>query len=266
MDSRCRHANARRVATTQRGVLQLCDSRPLHVLQADPSLGDALAPDRFSAARAEIIAASALLEPSGEDAVWMPDGPPTGFGLMVVSGLLVRRVVIGERCRSELVGPGDVVRPWDSDTAGQLPADASVRWRVSSPTRVAVLDQRLLESASSWPEITGALLTRVARRAQSLSVLLAVSCANRVEDRVALVLWHLANRWGRVTPRGVRLELPLTHELLAELVGARRPTVTSALARLSDTKTVVRDGPRAWLLPGLTQRGGFGHRLAAPAA
>src|SRR6202020_1065324 len=46
-------------------------------------------------------------------------------------------------------------------------------------------------------------------------------------------LWHLAARWGRVEPAGIRLSLPLTHRLLGQLVAAERPSISHALARLS---------------------------------
>ena len=56
--------------------------------------------------------------------------------------------------------------------------------------------------------------------------------------RLALLLWHLAARWGKVEPGGIRLALPLTHRLLGQLVGAERPSVSHALARLSDAGLV----------------------------
>ena len=43
------------------------------------------------------------------------------------------------------------------------------------------------------------------------------------------------------------IDLPLTHELLAKLVGAARPSVTTALGGLADRGLVARDG-RAWVL------------------
>ena len=46
--------------------------------------------------------------------------------------------------------------------------------------------------------------------------------------RITLLLWHLAGRWGRVEPGGIRLALPLTHRLLGRLVGAERPSVCQA--------------------------------------
>ena len=58
-----------------------------------------------------------------------------------------------------------------------------------------------------------------------------------------MLLWHLAGRWGRVEPGGIRMALPLTHRLLGRLVGAERPSVSHALTRLSNAGLVTsRDG------------------------
>ena len=99
------------------------------------------------------------------------------------------------------------------------------------------------------------LISRAVRRSHSLAVLLAASSLLRVEDRLAVVLWHLADRWGRVTPEGVRLQLPLTHELLGELIGAQRATVTTALTQLSESGSVVRNPDGSWLLGRLEEQG-----------
>jgi CRP-like cAMP-binding protein len=67
--------------------------------------------------------------------------------------------------------------------------------------------------------------------------------------RLLAYLWHLASSFGVVTSAGVRLDLPLTHALLAELIGARRPTVTTAFGTLSVDGRLERDG-RSILLIG----------------
>jgi CRP-like cAMP-binding protein len=71
----------------------------------------------------------------------------------------------------------------------------------------------------------------------------------RVDVRLHMLFWHLATRWGRVRSDGTVLRVRLTHSVLADLVAARRPTVTSALSDLSKRKLVqfVDDG---WLLSG----------------
>ena len=56
------------------------------------------------------------------------------------------------------------------------------------------------------------------------------------------MLWHLAARWGKVEPGGIRLPLPLTHQLLGRLIGAERPSVSHALARLAETGLVTGHG------------------------
>ena len=71
----------------------------------------------------------------------------------------------------------------------------------------------------------------------------------RVNVRLLMLLWHLADRWGRVRSEGVVLPLHLTHSVLADLVAARRPTVTSALSELARLELAVPQTP-GWLLRG----------------
>ena len=70
-----------------------------------------------------------------------------------------------------------------------------------------------------------------------------------LEDRLLLLLWELADRYGHVRPDGVHVPLPMTHQVLSELAAARRPSVSGALGRLAATGALVRveDG---WLLNG----------------
>ncbi len=52
-------------------------------------------------------------------------------------------------------------------------------------------------------------------------------------DRVRLKLFQLAQVYGKVGTSGISLHLPLTHELLADMVGSSRETVTRALSQLA---------------------------------
>jgi CRP/FNR family transcriptional regulator, cyclic AMP receptor protein len=49
---------------------------------------------------------------------------------------------------------------------------------------------------------------------------------------------------------GVTVTLKLSHRLLGALVGARRPTISTAVARLSGEGRVMRAEDDAWLLRG----------------
>jgi len=71
----------------------------------------------------------------------------------------------------------------------------------------------------------------------------------RVDVRLHMLLWELADRWGTVHPDGVHVPLHLTHETLGELVAARRPTVSKALRELAERGIATWDGDH-WLLLG----------------
>lgn len=133
---------------------------------------------------------------------------------------------------SELLGPEDLLRPRD-DLTDPKSLHGRVSWTVMEPTRLAILDQAFARNAAPWmAAITPVLLERTVRRARWLTLRLAILETKRIEDRLLLLLWHLADRWGRVQPDGVHLPLRLTHEVLGQMVGAHRSSVTTALNRL----------------------------------
>ena len=171
------------------------------------------------------------------------------LGLLLVDGLLVRRVTVGERSCAELLGPGDVTQPW-LRVGPDASVGTDVNWTVNQPIRVAVLDRGFVTRVARWPEISAALASRIMLRVYWLSFHLAVCHMRRVDDRVRLVLWHFADRWGRVTPRGIAIPLPLTHSLIASVVGARRPSVTTAVRALVAAGHLEPRPHSQWLLCG----------------
>jgi CRP-like cAMP-binding protein len=169
------------------------------------------------------------------------------LGLYVLSGLLIRRVTVSKRPACELFGPGDVIRPWDTD--GEYdPLPISVDWIVLRPARLAILDTAFVLRISRWPSVTSRLVSRVAARARYLGLTQAVTHLPRIHARLLILFWLLAERWGRVSPDGVHVDLPLTHEVLAMLVGTQRPTVTIALKRLGRAGLLTRERRDRWLL------------------
>jgi CRP/FNR family cyclic AMP-dependent transcriptional regulator len=94
-----------------------------------------------------------------------------------------------------------------------------------------------------------ALAERLLRRCRSLTTRLAIAQVSKLTRRLYLLLWHLAERWGRVTRDGVVLPIPLSHAMLAELACARRPSVTEALKTLAKYGLVSRTAA-GWTLHG----------------
>lgn len=170
-----------------------------------------------------------------------------GPGVLVLDGVLAVNVRVGDRTAAELLGAGDLVEPCAHEDDELLACVTD--WRALVPIRFAMLDAAFAERVRPWPQLTQALLRRVERRARNLNVQRAITSQPRLEVRLALLLWHLAARWGRVEPGGIRLPLPLTHQLLGRLVGAERPSVSHALARLSRSGLVTGHGDE-WHLHG----------------
>jgi hypothetical protein len=126
----------------------------------------------------------------------------------------------------------------------------AVRWNVLSRSRVALLDRRLGAELARYPEVSAAILDRVNERALRLALTQAISQLNRVDRRLLALFWHLAERWGRMTGEGVALPMTLSHRMLGQLVGARRPTVSTALGDLVRQGELARRDDGTWLLTG----------------
>ena len=213
------------------------------LLEEDPELGAALTPAELEEARRLLVVPLISAEIGWWD---LRDGArgPT-LGVLLLEGLVTVNVALGDRTASHLAGPGDVLNP-----AGQpdplLPADLG--HMVSDPVRAAVLDRRFIAGVRRWPALLLALHERLRLQEERLAVHQAIGGLRRVEDRVLALMWHLAERWGRVTPAGVVLPLSLTHEAIGRLCGAQRSTVTLALGELARTGDVHRREDGAFIL------------------
>jgi CRP/FNR family transcriptional regulator, cyclic AMP receptor protein len=219
------------------------------VLVEDPALGEQLDEEALSLAR-RVTAKTIQVEAGPWDFAVDPKQLSGHLGLLVLEGLLTRKLRLGELVCQELLGQGDVLRPWtySGQEPASIPAEAS--WQVLQPASIALLDRRFTATVARWPEITSAIVDRAVNRARWLVFHLAVCHLVRVDMRLHMTFWHFADRWGRVTTRGVRLELALTHEMLASIVGAQRPSVTTALGKLRDERKLERLDDGSWLLLG----------------
>jgi CRP/FNR family transcriptional regulator, cyclic AMP receptor protein len=219
----------------------------VRVADYDPELFDGVADP--AAAAAASLAETEWFEVGD----WSPEGVVADrrghYGLLVVEGAFIRRVELGPRDALELLGPGDVGRPWVS-FGGDSSISLSGRWRVLQRARVAHLDRRWATRMAPWPEVAACLMDRIMRRQRFLAMHVALSQMPRLQTRLNVMFWYLADRCGRVTSDGVVIDLPLTHELIAGLVGARRPGVTSALGELQRSGELARRRDGRWLLLG----------------
>ena len=223
------------------------------LLDLDPELGALLSPARRSEALQQLVVPSQRLRVGAWDPAGVVGAGPGDLGLLVVEGLLAREVLAENIVSTELLGAGDVIR------AGRAPTGSLIRmcvqWSVLAEARIALLATHRLVA---FPELLPALAERMLERSERLAVEQAISKLTGLDRRLVALFWHLAERWGRVTSDGVAIPIALSHRILAQLVGARRPSVSTALAELAREGVLARAADGSWLLTGAAP--------AAPAA
>jgi CRP/FNR family cyclic AMP-dependent transcriptional regulator len=221
----------------------------ISLLRADPDVGALLAEPRRSEAERRLLVSTHRLGVGPWDVTRLEGASADHIGLLLLEGVIARELIVADQVSAELLGSGDLVRPWQAGSRSELlPVD--VEWSVLSPSTLAVLDRRFAVEASQYPEVTAALFERVVERSLRLATTQAISQLTRVDRRLKALFWHLAERWGRVGGDGVVIPLALTHRILGQLVGARRPTVSTALSELAERDELVRRADGSWLLRG----------------
>jgi CRP/FNR family cyclic AMP-dependent transcriptional regulator len=152
------------------------------------------------------------------------------LGLLVLVDGLAREATVtadGRWAVHDLLGAGDV--------CGSLTTGGTPGWSVRAvrPTRAIVVSPSRFDALMQRrPDLAWDLLRRLERRRdreRSVAVqTLTLAIPKRVRARIAA----LARSRGRTVPGGGRIEVPLTQEHLAAMVGTTRETVNRTLVRM----------------------------------
>jgi hypothetical protein len=216
------------------------------LIDVDPQLGVELSDDEKAVARRALIAATSEVPAGPWEEPPAGYGPGNAYGVLVVDGFMLRTVTIGERTTAQLFGPGDIMQSWPTEDLPS-PVSVEVTWTVVAPAVLARLDDRLISLTARWPSVLRRLAWRASSVAGRVSLQVAIARVPRLEERLLLLFWGLAERWGSMTPDGMLLPIRLTHESIAALTAASRPPVSGALSHLSRDGLLCRV-PDGWLL------------------
>lgn len=222
-------------------------TRQVCVLDADPDLARGLSARELASARERSLSPIRTL-PAG---AWHPERErfdEDGLGLLVLDGIMRLRTIVAGRTSTELLGAGDLLRPWQTNDEDAFVA-VDCQWKVCAPAPIALLSAAFTTRLAAWPSVLGELAARAVQRSRGMALRMAISDVPGVELRVQLLFWHLADRWGRVERDGVALPLKPEQGTIGELVGASRGRVNGALSALQDSGRLQRRA-EGWLLCG----------------
>jgi CRP-like cAMP-binding protein len=124
---------------------------------------------------------------------------------------------------------------------------SAASWQSLSPLRLALLDAEFAHRVAGLGSVTDALTAKAVQTSHWLFAKSLVTGTSVIEERLLLLFALLGERWGRATAAGVLVAMPLTHQVLATLIGARRPSVSTALRGLSAAGLLQRT-TKGWLL------------------
>src|SRR3954466_6694809 len=134
----------------------------VRLLDVDPDLGGLLNDTRREHAERELVVRTHGLPVGPWDVSRLAGATADHVGLLIIDGILSRELVVADHVSAELLGPGDLVRPWQpASRPGLLPVDAV--WTILSPLTVAVLDRRFAGEMTRFPDITPALFHPLTR-------------------------------------------------------------------------------------------------------
>jgi hypothetical protein len=161
--------------------------------------------------------------------------------LLVDEGFCVLRIPRPDAARSIITceaGPGSVLLP---------PTDAEVLFGLTE-SRLIAIPQEEVDRLLRLPSVARMLLDQLATTLGHKQEAIGTFAATRHVERVRRKLLQLARSYGRVGPDGIRIDFPLSHTLLAEMIGSSRETVTRALDELQRRGFVARRGHKYRLL------------------
>lgn len=161
-------------------------------------------------------------------------GPTEAAGLFYVvrSGCvrLTKTLSDGRSVDVGLLGPNTIFT--QEDQADGLATGIAAEALVDTTVSVIEHDD-LAVMINQSPELAAALVEGMTRRLTGLQMLVEQILARDVTVRLATMLLTLGERFGRPMPGGMlKIALPVPHQLLANMIGSNRVTVTRKLSDL----------------------------------
>ena len=139
-----------------------------------------------------------------------------------------------------LLGPGDMI----GEAAWELGEHDSYAETLEESRIFQISREAFLNYIRENPEFGLRLLEVLGGRLKQAHARIEDLAFRQVPSRVARLLLTLAESHGRVTPSGIRVEFPLTHQEIADMVGSSRVTVTQILNKFRSSHWIEIESKR----------------------
>lgn len=163
------------------------------------------------------------------EVVWLHGAEVEFFGLVSVGFVkLVKGSASGHDAALEIMGPGQIFGMMGTIEGVGCPLSAIAVTELSYLKIPKTAFAPVYEANHAFKD---RLIRRSSMRLHDKMNLLARLSSGRVEQRMATILFMLTDSYGEETDAGIRLQVPLTRQDLAELAGTSTETAIRVMSR-----------------------------------
>jgi CRP-like cAMP-binding protein len=127
-------------------------------------------------------------------------------------------------------------------------------YEAMSPAEVCTVDaEQLVDAIKADPDLYPDLLKEAGRHLDFCINSIENLALKNSEKRIAHMLCYFARKFGRKTPEGVHIEIPLTHQNIGEILNVTRETVSTNIKGLRDRGLLVSKSNNTTIVPDLAK-------------
>lgn len=175
-----------------------------------------------------------------KETIYLPGQPGSHVYLLKKGVVKISRVTSdGRELTLALLKPGEIFG--ELEAVGESSRDGQAE--AHSDVLICVLNKNDLMSMMQMKPDLGIRLTKlISFRRKVIENRLENLVFKTIPQRLSALFLELAEEFGEKGPQGIRISVPLTHEDVASLVGAARPTVSESLNEFRKQGSIAVEG------------------------
>jgi len=200
-------------------------------------------------AEVEALSREALRKKSAKGQALFMQGDPADEMFLIKGGLVKLSKVLedGTELTLDIRKAGDFVGENMFSEEGQYPVSA---YCLEDTLTCGFSRSQFEELVLQHPKVGLQIIKNLSERITCLTSRVGSLAVTNIEDRLYRVLSSVAKEHGRLSPQGIVIQFPLTHEDMSFLTGAHRVSITRAMKALKAAGKIIHEDKRL-ILPEL---------------